>query len=163
MFFKCPLLLIPLPTDFSDSYFLIHCLQKECGLHKIYPNSKVDSFLFDPCGYSVNGLLSKYYWTVHITPEKVCSYASFETNIPLSATRYNSYQELVEDVVKIVGAGSVSVSLFTRSQRHSECRIGKLKGRRKMDEIRLDLGAWDLWFGHWVKESANTADETLER
>ncbi|KAJ3071382.1 spermidine resistance protein [Podochytrium sp. JEL0797] len=58
-------------------------LLKETGIQDIYPCSMVDDFLFDPCGYSLNGLLGPYYWTIHVTPEDICSYASFETTIPV--------------------------------------------------------------------------------
>ncbi|KAJ3050171.1 spermidine resistance protein, partial [Quaeritorhiza haematococci] len=42
------------------------------GISSIYPTSTIDDYMFDPCGYSMNGLLSPsapYYYTIHITPE----------------------------------------------------------------------------------------------
>lgn len=45
--------------------------------------TKHDSFAFSPCGFSSNTILEdKYYYTIHITPEKGWSYASFESNYP---------------------------------------------------------------------------------
>ncbi|VEU21563.1 DEKNAAC102761 [Brettanomyces naardenensis] len=45
--------------------------------------SKHDAFAFTPCGFSSNTILEdKYYCTLHITPERGWSYASFETNYP---------------------------------------------------------------------------------
>ncbi|KAI8098791.1 adenosylmethionine decarboxylase [Halteromyces radiatus] len=57
-------------------------VDQSTGLHKLYPDAQVDSFLFEPCGYSANGLLDDGYYTIHVTPEPQCSYASFETTIP---------------------------------------------------------------------------------
>lgn len=52
--------------------------------------------MFSPCGYSMNGILDDAYWTIHITPESHCSYASFETNL-----RGESYNALVKAVLDI--------------------------------------------------------------
>ena len=54
--------------------------------------------LFDPCGYSMNGSAAdgEAYWTIHITPEASCSYASFETNLSTK-----SYHELVQRIIKV--------------------------------------------------------------
>ena len=52
------------------------------GLRSLFPSSLIDDYLFEPCGYSMNGLdASGGFYTIHVTPEKECSYASFETNI----------------------------------------------------------------------------------
>ncbi|CAI5525135.1 unnamed protein product [Closterium sp. Naga37s-1] len=48
------------------------------GIGDLVPHSRIDDFNFDPCGYSMNGLDGEVISTVHITPEDVFSYASFE-------------------------------------------------------------------------------------
>jgi S-adenosylmethionine decarboxylase len=58
-------------------------VESATGLDKLIPGCLSDSYLFDPCGWSQNGLIGPYYTTFHVTPEEECSYASFETNIPL--------------------------------------------------------------------------------
>ncbi|KAF9092155.1 spermidine resistance protein [Mortierella sp. AD031] len=58
-------------------------VDQETGLAGLFPQAQLDSFLFTPCGYSANALQDGNYYTIHVTPEPVCSYASFETNIPV--------------------------------------------------------------------------------
>ncbi|KAH3725200.1 hypothetical protein DPMN_051035 [Dreissena polymorpha] len=61
---------------------IINKFQKS-GIDKILPDAKIDEFLFEPCGYSINGLLPHgQYFTIHVTPEPNCSYVSFESNVP---------------------------------------------------------------------------------
>ncbi|CAH0400733.1 unnamed protein product [Chilo suppressalis] len=56
---------------------------KASGIDKIIPGMVIDDFLFDPCGYSMNGVAKDgCYMTIHITPEPACSYVSFESNVP---------------------------------------------------------------------------------
>jgi S-adenosylmethionine decarboxylase len=76
------------------------------GLADIFPHMQTDEFMFDPCGYSVNAIsdANGSYFTVHVTPEPHCSYASFETNHP-------GFIEngLVEKVLKIFCPGRFSI------------------------------------------------------
>lgn len=50
-------------------------------LRRLYPSTSTDDFFFSPQGYSLNGLRGDGYFTVHVTPQPACSYASFETNM----------------------------------------------------------------------------------
>ncbi|WRT66147.1 S-adenosylmethionine decarboxylase proenzyme [Kwoniella shivajii] len=69
------------------------------GIDKLFPKDEtvLDSFGFDPCGYSANAVIGSGmpesiskkngkgggYFTIHVTPEEGWSYASFECNVPL--------------------------------------------------------------------------------
>lgn len=119
-----------LPPDLTtEGHGLGTVVSESCGLSDIYPTSKypgarVDAYLFTPCGFSANGVVpapvtatdgkssaSSHYFTVHVTPEPHCSYASFETNVPqLQSGRETS--EIVEHVVDIFKPGRFSVTLF---------------------------------------------------
>lgn len=50
---------------------------------KYFPSFLLDDFVFDPFGYSINGICKDDYFTIHITPEDCHSYVSFETSLPL--------------------------------------------------------------------------------
>lgn len=79
----------------------------------LLPGSEIDEFYFDPCGYSMNGLLQDSYWTIHVTPEPHCSYASFETNCSLA-----SFKKLITKVVSIFRPGSITLTLFCENSPH---------------------------------------------
>ncbi|XP_060521205.1 S-adenosylmethionine decarboxylase proenzyme isoform X2 [Cylas formicarius] len=88
---------------------------KKSGIDKIIPNMLIDDFLFEPCGYSMNGVTKNCYetsegcyMTIHITPEPEFSYVSFETNVPSS-----SYGEIMSRVLDTFRPGKFTVTVFT--------------------------------------------------
>lgn len=80
---------------------------KTSGIIDLLPGSITDEIQFEPCGYSVNGLLDESYFTIHITPEPHCSFVSFETNVPKE-----NYTELISTVVNTFKPGKFTVTLF---------------------------------------------------
>jgi len=87
---------------------------KACGVADIFPGAITDEFMFDPCGYSVNGMVGESYFTIHVTPEDSCSFVSFETNAPAS-----SYPKLVDHILEIFRPGKVQISLFVDTHRQA--------------------------------------------
>jgi len=83
---------------------------RELGLHDLYPGHDVDCYAFAPGGYSLNALRDDRYYTLHVTPEEVGSYVSFETNADLRAPK--AIQETVERVVGVFQPESFDVFAF---------------------------------------------------
>ena len=52
-------------------------------LNKYFGDWKIDDFVFQPYGYSLNAIKGPHYFTIHVTPQEEGSYASFETNLAL--------------------------------------------------------------------------------
>ena len=50
-------------------------------LNKYFSDWKIDDFVFQPYGYSLNAIKGPHYFTIHVTPQEEGSYASFETNL----------------------------------------------------------------------------------
>lgn len=81
---------------------------QKSGIHKLIPGMVIDDYLFDPCGYSMNGVFkSGGYMTIHITPEPDFSYVSFESNIASS-----SYGDLIARVIETFQPGKFIVTVF---------------------------------------------------
>jgi len=81
---------------------------KKSGIIDIIPGIRIDDFLFEPCGYSMNGILpGGYYITIHVTPEPHCSYVSFESNVP-----QESYDDLIKKVLDCFNPGKFLMTVF---------------------------------------------------
>ncbi|WVR07236.1 S-adenosylmethionine decarboxylase proenzyme [Kwoniella sp. DSM 27419] len=111
-------------------------ISAQLGIDTLFPpeETKLDSFGFDPCGYSANAVIGTGmpeathvpgkpgggYYTIHVTPEDGWSYASFECNVPLPVTSSGepspsgrpSLQTLVKKVVDIFQPNRLSITLF---------------------------------------------------
>ncbi|ESO87235.1 hypothetical protein LOTGIDRAFT_205808 [Lottia gigantea] len=96
---------------------------KKSGICNIIPGAKIDDVLFEPCGYSMNGLLPDgYYFTIHVTPESHCSYVSFESNVPRE-----SYDELIKKVLNIFCPRKFLMTVFANRVRYFNFRISKFR------------------------------------
>ncbi len=83
---------------------------KHSGLYRICTRNTMisDDYLFSPYGYSLNGISGKNYFTVHVTPQALSSYASFETNIP-----EEDYSQVIGDVTSVFRPARFSLVLTT--------------------------------------------------
>lgn len=153
----------------TEGHALGRVVTEHCGLADLYPRNKypdarVDSYLFEPCGYSANGVVpsadnpdSTSYWTVHVTPEQHCSYASFETNVPTRQTR-RATVDVVQQVVGIFKPGRFSVTLFEAKNGDEKAGITKdkqmdcVQGYRRVDRIVHDLEGYELVFRYFEKD-----------
>ncbi|XP_076163974.1 S-adenosylmethionine decarboxylase [Ptiloglossa arizonensis] len=85
---------------------------RKSGIDKLIPNMIIDDFLFEPCGYSMNGVSkSGNYMTIHITPESEFSYVSFESNIPET-----SYEEIIRRVLNTFKPKKFVVTIFANKE-----------------------------------------------
>lgn len=87
---------------------------KRSGLDKIYPLMVMDSYLFSPYGYSMNGICNRKYITVHVTPQPEVSFASFETNII-----EKDYSRAINRVISVFKPGKFSLVLTTTTDEYS--------------------------------------------
>lgn len=83
---------------------------KRSGISDIIPETRIDDCQFEPCGYSMNGLLNEVYSTIHITPEPQCSYVSYETNLSTK-----SFTQVIGKVLETFRPGRFSIALFVEN------------------------------------------------
>jgi S-adenosylmethionine decarboxylase len=152
----------------TEGHTLGSVVTDNCGLADLYPTSRypdarIDSYLFTPCGYSANGVVpmpgdgdSTHYWTVHVTPEPQCSYASFETNVPTKHCGRETV-EVVQQVVNIFKPGRFSVTLFETKGDNDllaakkDKRMDFVQGYRRIDRIVHDLEGYELVFRYFER------------
>lgn len=73
---------------------------------------KIDDFIFDPQGYSLNSLDGKFYYTIHVTPQNFGNYTSFETN----AKSIVGQPELAKKVLEVFKPASFDLILFNKEK-----------------------------------------------
>ena len=172
----------------TEGHALGTVVSDSCGLSDVYPKSKypdsrIDAYLFTPCGFSANavvpaaeGEIGTHYFTVHVTPEPNCSYASFETNVP-ALQKGRDTAEIVSNVVDIFKPGRFSVTLFEAKSSFEEqlendstdadalyeikalerkalrrsAKMEAIKGYRRVDRIVHDLDGYDLVFRYYER------------
>lgn len=81
----------------------------ETGIRSLVPSADIDDYVFEPCGYSMNGIAGGGFITIHITPEDGFSYASVEVS-GFDPTAYDP-ADMVSRILSIFKPGKVSVSL----------------------------------------------------
>nr|3EP9_A Chain A, S-adenosylmethionine decarboxylase alpha chain [Homo sapiens] len=124
---------------------------RESGIRDLIPGSVIDATMFNPCGYSMNGMKSDgTYWTIHITPEPEFSYVSFETN--LSQT---SYDDLIRKVVEVFKPGKFVTTLFVNQS--SKCRTvlaspQKIEGFKRLDCQSAMFNDYNFVFTSFAKK-----------
>jgi len=169
----------------TEGHALGTVVSDTCGLSDVYPKSlfpdaRIDAYLFSPCGFSANGVVpappatdssavkAAHYFTVHVTPEPICSFASFETNVP-SGQKGRDTAEVIEHVVNIFRPGRFSVTLFEakgkfanpdpadeddrrRRWGKAESQRMSVRGYRRIDRIVHDFEDYDLVFRFYERE-----------
>jgi S-adenosylmethionine decarboxylase len=172
---------LSLPEELTtEGHALGTVVSENCGLSDVYapskyPDAKIDAYLFTPCGFSANGVIpapldennaksknaSHHYFTVHVTPEPQCSYASFETNVPAHQSGRET-ADIVEQVVKIFKPGRFSVTLFETKKddvsgmngitvARKSGRMDAIAGYKRVDRIVHDLDGYDLVFRYYER------------
>merc|ERR1719171_1099096 len=120
---------------------------KECtaksGIAELLSDVKIDESMFYPCGYSMNGMRGREYFTIHVTPQPECSYASFETNRP-----YEDYDEVIRSLIQIFRPGRFIVNICSQNAEPNVSR--SVEGFVRRDWVEYEVGQSTMHMGHYV-------------
>lgn len=144
----------------DEGHLLGSNMTEKTGLNKIYEcTDRTDSFIhdafaFSPCGYSSNMILhNQYYYTLHVTPEKGWSYASFESNVPVTSISGNKQDniEVLNKVLNVFQPSEFCLTFFTKSEKNVNFQkllnIAKMIPHyQKHDKIVYDLEDYQLLY-----------------
>lgn len=120
------------------------CTEKS-GIGELLKGVVVDETMFYPYGYSMNGIRDRTYYTIHVTPQPDCSYASFETN-----QRFTNYEEVVRKLVAIFQPSRFIVNLCSEVDPKPNVDAD-LAGFTRRDLVNYNFGRYTMQMGHWIK------------
>lgn len=133
-----------MPLRFEQYEFESHF--QRSGISTIFPEALLDGFLFEPCGYSVNGMMGPYYFTIHITPQEAFSFASFETDMPL-----DDYDDLVARVLNIFRPGRSTVTIMANYDSKTPSTPHAPQGFVVRDVQRQELSRYHITYSRVFK------------
>ncbi|KAH8397902.1 hypothetical protein KR222_005959 [Zaprionus bogoriensis] len=126
----------------------------DSGIDRLLPDMLIDDFLFDPCGYSMNGINARgEYMTIHITPEDKFSYVSFESNVAL-----DNYTALINQVIGTFKPGKFIVTIFANksslayeTMKELETKYSTLSNWRRTDMQCCNFPSYNLLFAQYSR------------
>lgn len=77
-------------------------------LSEVFKDFKIDDYAFQPYGYSLNAIKGEEYFTIHVTPQEMSPYVSFETNVLMC----KNSQKILSHFLNIFNPGSFDVVTF---------------------------------------------------
>ena len=136
------LLMHGMPPE-SQQYFGIpkHELYQETDIHRIFSGFAWDDHRFDPVGYSLNAIKDREYYTIHVTPEKGFSYASFETNHCFEG----NLEKTIERVLGIFRPKYFYAVLFEQDR----FSLPQLSNYTRIRQTQTASGGYRIHFGYY--------------
>ncbi len=81
-------------------------IQEQLNLKECFPSFTIQDHVFKPKGYSLNALRGEEYYTIHVTPQEVGFYVSFETNMK------ESFSSVLNKIVLLFRPSRLDVITF---------------------------------------------------
>ena len=130
---------------FSGGAPALKPLYEQTEIRKLFTGFRCDDYMFEPMGYSLNGIGGAEYYTIHVTPQSSYSYASFETNHLF----IGDFEGTVRRVLDIFEPDHFTMVLF---ERHGLSPV-KPEGYFLQGEIVRSLCGYRICFLTFKRES----------
>ena len=114
------------------------------GAAALLPGFTLDDYAFEPAGYSLNALDGGIYYTLHVTPEQLGSYVSFETNADFRADP----DALVRRVVETFRPEAFDVFAWAPGGHKADLA---LDGYALCKHATADVGGYGVTFHHFFR------------
>ena len=103
----------------------------------------MDDYVFSHIGYSLNALKGSQYYAIHVTPQDVSPYVSFETNL----TSRRDVVKTIQEVLEVFRPSSFDIVFF--DTRATPEKI-EMPGYHRLSQVRekLDCG-YAVHYGHF--------------
>jgi S-adenosylmethionine decarboxylase len=124
------------------------------ALAELLPGYAVDDHVFEPAGYSLNAISDECYYTLHVTPEAVGSYVSFESNFDFRA---EGARALVGRVVEHFRPETFDVLTFVPEGEPLELEI---PGYRRRQHVAQALCGYQVTYLHLYRPPRSPAAAT---
>ncbi len=108
------------------------------GIAELLKGAKLDETMFYPCGYSLNGVDDNVYYTIHVTPQPECSYASFETN-----KSFDNYEDVISKLVDVFRPTRFIVNLCSAGVAGG-INVGEVSGFHRRDMVEYNFGRYTM-------------------
>lgn len=124
----------------DGSFVSSRATSEASGIANVFPTMDIDDYVFEPCGYSMNGLAGDEYSTIHITPEDGFPYCSVEhSNVPVAIADPEAYVRKVASTFK-PGRFSLSVSTDAPLAAAADIRrVPSLPGYRRVQASHQEI------------------------
>ncbi|MFZ8934248.1 MAG: adenosylmethionine decarboxylase [Bacteriovoracaceae bacterium] len=120
----------------------------------LFPGFEIDDFLFEPFGFSLNGIKEDKYITIHITPEQSTSYISFETNLDIE----KEAPRLLDKILELFSPEAFDIINFNSevAPRLEDNNLQCIKKYKHSIDRNLDINYYEF---HKIQTEMNKAIE----
>lgn len=118
-------------------------IAEQLGITQILPGFDLDEYAFRPAGYSMNALAGNNYYTVHVTPERLGCYVSFETNVDFRRDN----EQLVRRVLEVFAPRSFIVMAFSPTPWSAL----EVPGWHLLDRVDHRQAGYSISFTSWYR------------